>query len=317
MIERLRLNLILTTALTAFSLASWLPAALVVYEPFDYSPTGATDGDGSAFGDDTPHNGGIGFDGSWSQSGGDNEFEVTSPGLTFTDGSSNELAVGGNSIVRPDRGGTRAASRSLASGSTTALTGNDSTIWMSFLFEPRTTSGYNGLGPDAAITIASTTANGAANDHSLSASGYGVGIVVEDVGGSGPKVVSTGYYNGTTSVSKDASTLVPTPNQVSLLVAKIVWSTDDSSSDEIFVFNITDITSEPAEIDAIASATFDMSSANQATIDTLNISDTQTNAIDEIRIGTSFAAVVPIPEPSSFTLIGVVGLVLLARRRRH
>jgi len=37
--------------------------------------------------------------------------------------------------------------------------------------------------------------------------------------------------------------------------------------------------------------------------------------VDEIRIGTTLADVIPVPEPASVALLGLGGLMLLRRRR--
>jgi hypothetical protein len=267
-----------------WSFTTALESQIKIHEPFDYTVTGTTDGDDSYLGDGN-QNGGIGFDGAWTQQINNIEMEVLTPGLSFTDGGGDVVPVSGNKALRTSRSGFVAASRPVSASATASLTADNSTMWMSFLYEKP--SALDGLTADSAVMFASTEP-ALANDHSLSSTGYGVGIVVEDVGGSGPQYVSTGYYNGTTAVTKTASSFQPEDDAVYLVAAKINWK-EDGTPDEIFVFNITDITSEPAEIDAIASATFDMTLADQQSLDVLNVTETQTNAMDEIRIGTGFA----------------------------
>ena len=139
-----------------------------------------------------------------------------------------------------------------------------------------------------------------ANDHSLGEAGYGVGILIGESGQQLSATVETGYYLNSTITTRVQSTINPndTENVTFLLAAKINWK-PDGTPDEIFIFNITDLTTEPLEEDAIASDTFDMLLTAQQSLDTLNIGETQIDAFDEIRFGDTFADVVqtnPAPE---------------------
>jgi len=79
-----------------------------------------------------------------------------------------------------------------------------------------------------------------------------------------------------------------------------------------------------AAFDALVAAKPVLSSANwtankpdldQSQFDTLNVAGTKF-FVDEIRIGTTFSDVAPVPEPGTLALLGSGGLLLLLRRRR-
>ena len=72
-------------------------------------------------------------------------------------------------------------------------------------------------------------------------------------------------------------------------------------------------TSMPDESTAIASLTADF---DQTTWDTLSIRDTGTVIFDEIRFGTSYAAVTGVPEPTRALLLAVALASMALRRRR-
>ena len=298
---------ILTTVVSTAILSGAVHAATLIYEPFDYAATGSTGNDGNYLGDGN-QSGALGLQGAWTQTVNTIEMEVWSPGMTFTDGGGNVLPVSGNSARRSNRSGTSVLSSAVNSSAATTLTGDNTTMWMSFLYMDE---GFSG--PDSSVMLASQSIAGGAN-HALSSAGYGVGILVgEPTQTTG---VSAGYYLNTTAVTTTApSTFNPNNSEgtVFLLAAKINWK-PDGTPDELFVFNITDLTTEPLESSAIASTTFDMSLAAQQSLDTLNIGETQVDAFDEIRFGTSFASVVP--EPASLTLLGLGAGLLSFRRRR-
>lgn len=264
-------------------------AQLQVYESFEYAGTGAVHGDGSFLGDGN-QDGGVGFNGAWAQVANNNEMEIAEAGLAYTDSVGNVLEVAGSRIFRPDRVGISQASREVSVTAVSALTGDDTTMWMSFLFVDE---GFSG--PDSSVVLASTNL-AAANNHTLSEVGDGVGIFIgENITTETLKAVEGGYFlNGTASTRSQDIVVNPNDNEgtVHLLVAKVNWK-PDGTPDEMFVFNIENMSSEPSEDDAIASATFDMPLTAQQSLNTLCVGETQVDSFDEIRLGATFADVAP------------------------
>jgi hypothetical protein len=109
-----------------------------------------------------------------------------------------------------------------------------------------------------------------------------------------------------------------------IIVGKIQWDADTGGEDIITVvrFLETDTLSEAA-FDALVALKPDLSSAHwtankpnldQSQFDVLNVSGTKM-FVDEIRVGTTFSDVTPIPEPVTMSLLALGGLALLRRRR--
>lgn len=287
-------------------------ATLYIYEPFDYAPTSGVN-NGASLGDGNQA-GGLGL-GTWSQvNTGSNEVDVRDGGIEFTDGGGNVLPVTGNAMERAVRQGQAAVSSPVSSTATTGLTADNTTIWMTFLYRDR---GFSG--PDFGIGLHSEPMIGNDNQ-TLAAAGYGVGFGINSSGGPNRSIGTIVYNNAadfTRVIEATPSFNGPGASDISLLAMRVDWN-PAGTPDEIRVFNITDITTEPALGDALASDTFDFTLTQQNSLDIFNISETQVADVDEVRIATTFAEAVGggvIPEPSSALLIGLAGLGLLARRR--
>ena len=121
-----------------------------------------------------------------------------------------------------------------------------------------------------------------------------------------------------------------------IVVGKIEWDADTGGYDIITVVNFseTDELTEAA-FDALVAAQPNLSSKNwpaavtpadpanpsnkpdldQSQFDTLNVCSLKF-FVDELRIGTTFADVTPVPEPATISLLAIGGLMALRRRRR-
>ena len=110
-----------------------------------------------------------------------------------------------------------------------------------------------------------------------------------------------------------------------IVVMKIEWDADTGGEDIISVasFLETDTLSE-ANFDALIAAEPNRSSANWTIKPNLDQSQLNTITfmgvkyfVDEIRLGTTFESVTPIPEPGTIGLMGLFGLAAVVRRRLH
>ena len=245
---------IFLTALTAATLlTASLNAQLEIYEPFDYAPTNPLN-DGRYLGDGNQA-GGLGL-GAWSQvdNAGNgtgtgfapvNEVDISDGGVTFTDSFFNVLPVAGNASERRNRVGQVASSSPIDPAATTALTADNSTMWMSFLFQD-----FGFSGPDFGIGLHTEKMVGNDNQD-LEAAGYGVGFSIVSTGGQARNIGTAVYNNAVNATLVPEATPTfngPGSSDVFLLALKVNWN-ESGTSDEIFAFIINDITTEPLESD--------------------------------------------------------------------
>lgn len=132
--------------------------------------------------------------------------------------------------------------------------------------------------------------------------------------------------NGIVTVNPSDSNQVATTsftlaaNTTYLIVSKFRTNTGTGGIDEVFlkVFSPTDTVAEP-----LTDGDWDISTNGNSSVTLANVrldfsnAAGQTNQFDELRIGTTFADVAAIPEPTSALLALCGGAGLLLRRRRH
>ena len=282
---------------TASYVLLWLgaKAELYIYEPFDYLPTTEVN-DGRFFGDRTQsYDNGQGI-GAWSHrdAGGNgtpngiapvNEGDIADEGVTFTDAKGNELPVAGNAYERRQRVGQVAASAPLEDNAIAGLTSDNSTLWMTFLFQD-----FGFSGPDFGIGLHSEMMVSDDNQ-GLEAPGNGVGFGIVSSGGQSRNIRTAVYQQSVAATQLEAE---PTPtfngpaaSEVFFLALKVNWN-EAGTPDEIFAFIIDDLSVEPDEADAVISDSFDFDLETQQSLKYLNFSDTQVGYVDEIRVGTTF-----------------------------
>jgi hypothetical protein len=175
----------------------------------------------------------------------------------------------------------------LSAASQSALTGDGTTIWFSVLFQEPANQYRHGsflFGTDAFTTDGTPT---------LSTAGYGLGFTIQaarDGSTQGGGTINALAFNGSTAPIVVQGTFTPAPITATvLIVGKVNWKAD-GTPDELYLFNVTDLSTEPLEQTAIASITnLDFS---QSAFDLIAMWDSNNSITDEIRFGNTFADVV-------------------------
>ena len=273
--------------------ASTASAALIDFEPFDYT---GTDLNGQA--------GGTGWNGGWFATG-------TSPSV--------QLANGGTSLsypasfeppaTTPPTSGTRLSTGGLVANASSSrllaetinLSQDGNVRYVSTLIRKNVANG-GGVNNDSILL---EFVDSAANRR------FGLGIE-----GTGDKP----WLNANGSTTPLSGPAV-TPGDTYFLVAKIVSSAASPDTAFLKVFG----TGYGSEVPIAEPVTWDatISTSTGANLDRIRvrIDVAHTGAlpgeVDEIRIGTDWASVTAVPEPSSLVALGFGGLACLRRRRHH
>jgi len=266
-----------SAALLHLALCSAAPAALTVYDGFDY---------GAVSGDLTGKNGGSGFSGAYTDSGNSTIYSTT--GLTYgtleTAGGASLTADGGTATTLSFRGFT-----AISSGET----------WISFLARR---NGAASTTTFAGLSFYNSTGIAAADsEFTISNAGTGTGgtwRLFDNNNGGATTAVSTGI-----TIASDTTYL---------LVAKIAWGAGAGGTETVSLFVNPTLGSTP--VTALASRGINMATnidkVRIAGANGVNYT------FDEIRIGDSFASVTPVPEASTATAL-LLGFTTLAFRRRR
>jgi hypothetical protein len=288
-------------------------ASLLVYEGFDYGTSwlGAT------------NSGGTGWGAGWMTG---SQVYATNSATSLSYGSLQ--TSGGACLFGNPYGpvtGTQQAQRSLNSnlGLTNFFSGSGGTVWMSFLYQNWTTDNVGRLGfRQANVGLFSGGTTNAASGLSNAAgteradvgalNTYTAGVVDNmSLWGS---VVPQGMAQQSTFSTLRGSSTAP------VLVLLRLDFDNTTAADTIYAwFNPTIGGVDPSTSTAISTNNIDASGINAIRFAVGNANASGTNAVmmvDEVRLGTTFADVTPVPEPMTFALAGLGGLMLLALRRR-
>ena len=233
-------------------------------------------------------NGGQGFSAAWQAT---SEIVVTSPGLTY-----GGLQTSGNAITGLNSGSM------LRRFSNTGLTGDGATYWFSVLF----------AAPEA--TASTATAIPSFFSDAAGGNGQSSGFAVSF----NPQSRTSAYMDARIGGTRLAFTDVPGTNYYTgsyLVLGRITFS-DTSGQDRLEVWLNPPLTGTPGTPLFNVTGTWVDPGVNNSFY--MNKYDAPDRSIDEIRLGTTLAAVTPVPEPA------VLGLLVPAAlagwwfgRRRH
>lgn len=281
-LERSISAMLAAAAALMFVPSSEVRAALILYEPFDYS-AGTLNG----------QNGGTGFSGAWSATG-TTASAVGSPGLSY-----GALQTTGNML---NGIGSMWMKRTFSSS---GLTGNGSTLWFSWLISATDTT------PGTATAIPSFFSD-VTGPHGQAA-GFAVSYNIT----SQTSLYMDARIGGTTL----ASTTIPGTNYyqsgVALVLGRITFS-DTANQDRLEVWLNPPLETDPgAPLFNVAGQWTDPGANNGFYMSKYDPPD---RMIDELRLGTTLVDVTPTPEPAAVTLTmaGSIayGVIVLRRRRR-
>jgi len=273
------MNLKLLTATALLSVASPAAADLILYEPFDY-PVGNLAGNG----------GGVGFSGNWTIKSG--APQLTSPGLTY-----GRLQTSGN-------GSTSGATQSYRNFSNAGLTGDGATYWFSVLF----------AAPGGGAASTPTLPTFFADNSLLDAQKSGFAFKFD--------INSSTNATFDTRVNNSISAGVNVSNadwyaDTHLVVGKIEFS-GAAGEDRISIWLNPSLDAAPTDppLSTHAGDWVDPGARNSFFYSRYN---SPSRTIDEVRLGTTYADVVPVPEPTAALPLaaGLSAVAAALRRSRH
>ena len=311
-------SLSLATALGTFAIsASPARAVVAVYEGFQYDAVndslhGQPDDAGGTDTDAT------GLNGAWTDTTGPTSNMFIKPGsLAFGD-----LATTGNSIGYLSNQQNDIFTRGLTAGAVTTVS-TSTEIWFSILFEKLQNNFSAGEGGFVFGSQAVGNPRIYLNDGTDGLAGFGFGPTTAG------DDLTPFAWDGTTQVAGDAVISVPPNNgssntaglnlgPVHFLVGHISFDTGAGGTDEytLFDYQLSGGSVAGGTLSPIASTIeIDIDQTASEILDTISLTRQVNVNYDELRIGTMLSDVVPIPEPSAITLLGLAGLALLRRRR--
>jgi len=288
-------SLLAISALACPMLASSSHAALIAYDSFDtYTPGADLNG----------NNGGTGFTSAWSAN---TIVDVVNGGLSYNagnvqvNGGSNAVSINGALAGPTDNTFSR------------AFTGQSSTVYVSFLFQPVVNGG---LGQDDFFQFM-------LNDDTDSENSGTIGMRNQS-----GTIGNDGYFvrirDNTADLGNPEAGVLSVLGRTDFLIGKFSVSGANGANFDKFDLFINPTSNTEGAPNATltgnsVNALIDFFTLRTAFLDTLDA-----YRFDELRIGTAFADVVPIipevapivPEPATMTLAGL-GLLALASRRKR
>jgi hypothetical protein len=274
----------LVAAMVGFAAAP-AAAALIAEESFDYTANDLA-GNGSA---SDP-----GWAGGWTGDG-----SVTSPGFDYIDSNSDSLVVAGNKANFA--GGSNDSASAFRELSSPQSPTTSDPVWISVIMK-RNASDDN----RRAFLLSFSQDEGQPE--------FNIGQATGGGSESDPQPWFANITNRTGGSARGTASRTNTLNKA-FLVAKL---TTDGTNATLDVFVNPDLDSAPAT--AAISVTGDVAAFDTVRLfagnNTGGVSLPAQADFDEIRIGTTFRSVAPIPEPATVGLIALGGMMLLGRRGR-
>jgi hypothetical protein len=271
----------LTAAICLVPTAS--EAALLVYEGFDY-PAGNLRGQNGG-------SGSIGWGGAWTQQ--DNTTTGSAGSVVAGSMEYSTLVTSGNRASIPQTSGNAGRDWRYFGSTISGLVHPE--IWISFVIQS-SSDGANHAG----IGLFNNTS-------------HTVGTEMTTIGkGSGD---TWGYATGLSSAGNFSQSST-TPTTLSLLVYRFETDAVTGRATSHLWVNPS-LGSTPATASADA---FWAQQSGQFAFNRIRVSHAQAGAtlsVDELRVGTSFADVAPVPEPASLGVLALGGMALLRRQRRE
>ena len=233
-------------------------------------------------------NGGQGFSAAWQAT---SNLQITSPGLTY-----GALETSGNAITGLNSGSM------MRLFDNTGLTGDGATYWFSMLF----------AAPEATQSTATSIPSFFANSTGpyAQASGFAVSF--------NPQTRTNLYMDARIGGSVRTTANVPGTDYYTgsyLVLGRITFS-DTANQDRLEVWLDPQLTGSPGTpLFNVTGHWVDPGTNNSFF---MNKYDAPDRSIDEIRLGTTIADVLPVPEPSAyaFLLMTAAGALWMTRRRR-
>lgn len=278
----------LTAAVAVSTLVGSANASAIVYEPFAQTSGGNLNNTAA----------GTGLSGNWSANG----LTINSGSLSY-----GSLPTSGNQVFDSAPGGGDQASVSTGTSlgnATTGLLSDGSTLWFSFLVNAGT-----GSNDKQEFTIG-TDGIGSMFSGILANSGSGFGVRIEK-----GQIYAASFSGGAITKAKTNGGLGGSTTQ--LIVGEFISGATGSDADTLNLYtpSSSDLSSMGSVVSTV-SAALDQGSFSTLAFGFRGGGGSASASLDEIRVGGSYADVSAVPEPASLALMGLGGLLLVARRRR-